>query len=265
MKYSRQNTSYTYGDNLHFKQALNFELGENGFVDYAKALINYRKGAKEKHFLSVLKVRQTKPRIATFYPLISIALIALIVGLLVNQLWVGFLFLSVALTLLYWLDRDYYWYKPGWPSQINQIGFYLGLTIFLPLSAVLPYLNGVTYFPLIGLFVIGLFVAATGVILFIQIRNKNHVMLSLYGLGLFGFSLFAYTIPSEDIKFSYLESNGVVQITDYRSSDTEVVIPKNLNNLPVTSIASYAFASTPIKSIYIGNHITNIEAFAFAF
>jgi hypothetical protein len=114
MNKNKQRQAFIYGDNPDFTQGLKFELGNHGVVDYPKALSFYQKAAKKNHFLSLLKVKQTKPRLFTFYPLMMIAVGAMIWGILFNQLWVGLFVLAVSLIVFSLVDWHYYWYKIGW-------------------------------------------------------------------------------------------------------------------------------------------------------
>ena len=254
-----------FGDNLHFKQGLAYELGDRVPVNYPLALKAYQKGANQGHFLSQLKVKQSKLRLLTLLPLISGGVLGLLWGAIANAIWLGaFVFFLTGLGF-YLIDYRRYWYKTGFAYRFQQSYFYVSLIIFLPLSALLPYLNGVTYFPLVGLLVIGFFIAATGIILLWTTREKLHWFIAAYGLGMFTFSLLAYQIPSEDIKYSFIEVEGGVEITRYRSSDPHVEIPTVLNNLPVVGIKATAFANTDIESLYLGNHIQYVGVNAFAY
>lgn len=254
-----------YGDNESFKQGLAYELGDRVQVNYKLALKAYKKGASEGHYLSQQKVNQTKLRIISLVPLFSIGFFALILGALINQLWVGFFVFFLTSLLFYLVEYGRYWYKVGLAYQFQQVYFYLGLIIFLPLSALLPYLNGVTYFPLVGLLVIGFFISATGVVLLWTTREKLHWFITFYGMSMFAFSVLAYQIPSEDIKYSFIEVEGGVEITRYRSSDPFVDIPITLNNLPVIGIKTNAFANTDIQTLRLGNHIQYVGPNAFAY
>jgi hypothetical protein len=258
-------TQRIYGDHQEFKLGLSLELTARTKQEYLQALSAYKRGAKDGHYLSQVKVSQASIRKITVIPLTLLGLFGLVWGLLSNQFWIGSLLFSLSSILLFVIDYQRYWYKPGFAYRYQQGFFYVGIVIFLPLSGLLPYLNGVTYFPLVGLLVIGFSILASGIILLWTTKSRFNLFVSLYGLGIFIFSLAAYQIPSEDIKFSYREYNGGIEITRYRSSDPSVVIPTTLNNQPVISIAFEAFANTDITDVYIGNHIQEIGNFAFAY
>ena len=68
---------------------------------------------------------------------------------------------------------------------------------------------------------------------------------------------------SQSSDFEYLNAAGTATITGYKGKDTEVVIPEKINNLPVTTIASYAFGNHPnIKKLTVPT--TDIADNAFA-
>lgn len=253
-----------YGEHPAFKQGLAFELGNQGSLKYKQALKAYRQGAQDGHYLSQRKVDHTKLRLITTLPLSLVSLIALIWGLLTNQFWIGSFITFFASLILYMIDYARYWYRIGFAYRFIVSYFYSGLLIFLPLSAILPYLNGVTYFPLVGLLVIGFFILAAGIILVWTSRSNLNFFISLYGFFIFVFSLIAYQIPAEDIKFSFIEIEGGVEITRYRSADPIVNIPEMLNNTPVIRIGANAFNGSGIQEVYIGDHIQSVGAYAFA-
>ena len=64
--------------------------------------------------------------------------------------------------------------------------------------------------------------------------------------------------------FEYAVSNNKVTITYYVRSDTTVVIPSEINGMPVTSIGAYAFSGcSSLKSVTIPDGVTSIENGAF--
>lgn len=64
--------------------------------------------------------------------------------------------------------------------------------------------------------------------------------------------------------FTYTTHNGTVTITGYIGPGGNVIIPDQIENLPVTSIGSSAFSDlTSLMGITIADSITNIGSFAF--
>ena len=69
-------------------------------------------------------------------------------------------------------------------------------------------------------------------------------------------------MPGTD--FEYRIENGGITITKYIGQQENVVIPKEINGLPVTTIGKRSFFdSEPVKNITIPNGITTIEQAAF--
>ena len=64
-------------------------------------------------------------------------------------------------------------------------------------------------------------------------------------------------------QFNYTNNNGAITITRYTGTNAEVMVPSTIDNLPVTSIADAAFASTPVTSVLIPEGVTNIGSQAF--
>lgn len=64
--------------------------------------------------------------------------------------------------------------------------------------------------------------------------------------------------------FTWVQTNKGITIVDYSGNDVEIIIPNSINNVPVTSIASYAFYDCKhIVSISIPDSITAIGDYAF--
>lgn len=79
-----------------------------------------------------------------------------------------------------------------------------------------------------------------------------------------GMTLYAqwakWTIATD---FSYTIQDGSIVILRYFGSDALVVIPENIDGLPVTAIASGAFSGTQIQSVVLPKSLVSVEAGAF--
>ena len=64
-------------------------------------------------------------------------------------------------------------------------------------------------------------------------------------------------------QFGYLVTNGTISISSYFGSGTTVVVPSEIDGLPVTCIGEYAFEYSSITNITIPNSVTNIGDYAF--
>ena len=69
-----------------------------------------------------------------------------------------------------------------------------------------------------------------------------------------------------DSIFLYVEKNGEITITGLKEgvSDTSIVIPETIDNMPVVEIGPRAFKLSNITDIKIGKNIRKIEKEAFA-
>jgi hypothetical protein len=86
---------------------------------------------------------------------------------------------------------------------------------------------------------------------------------------IFGIALFTVTTvlaciqqrydSGSDFKASPINGGKEVEITEYVGNKFEVRIPKKIQNLPVTSIGSGAFAEKNVASVSIPNGVTSIE------
>jgi hypothetical protein len=63
--------------------------------------------------------------------------------------------------------------------------------------------------------------------------------------------------------YKVLVQNNKVVITEYRGKDTDLVIPEQINGLPVAAIGKYVFFEKGLASVVIPETVTVIEAGAF--
>lgn len=78
---------------------------------------------------------------------------------------------------------------------------------------------------------------------------------------------YAYTIPNTDATdnsaFTYVNHGDSIEITGFDNSVSDVVIPSEIEGLPVTAISVGAFYLSAITSIEIPNTVTSIDEMAF--
>ena len=78
---------------------------------------------------------------------------------------------------------------------------------------------------------------------------------------------YAYTIPNTDATdssaFTYVNHGDSIEITGFDNSVSDVVIPSEIEGLPVTAISVGAFYLSTITSIEIPNTVTSIGEMAF--
>jgi PKD repeat protein len=79
----------------------------------------------------------------------------------------------------------------------------------------------------------------------------------------FLFVLLLLAVPGAQAQFEYTTNNGTITITQYTGPGGAVSIPSQTNNLPVTSIAGFAFYGTSVTSVTIPDSVTSIQEEAF--
>ena len=70
------------------------------------------------------------------------------------------------------------------------------------------------------------------------------------------------TAPSNDFKYTLSQSEGI-QISKYIGNETSVVIPEQIENLPVTSIGYRAFDNPDLRKVVIPESVKFIVYSAF--
>lgn len=70
------------------------------------------------------------------------------------------------------------------------------------------------------------------------------------------------TTDTSAVTFEYLEDSNSYSVSGYTGVDSDVVIPRVYEGLPVTQIGSYALLSTSVKSVVIHSDITVIDMYA---
>jgi hypothetical protein len=66
-------------------------------------------------------------------------------------------------------------------------------------------------------------------------------------------------------QLTFTTNNGTITITGYTGSASDVTIPDTIDGLPVTSIGDGAFYGSYLNIVLIGNNVTNIGDYAFAY
>ena len=251
------------GENSSFTVGLKYELGQGRPSNYHLALKAYRKAADERHYPSRLKIKRSLPR---WYSTILFSLLSFSSIIISNSngaLWIGLLIAATFSLVQIWLDKDYYWYKPGYAWKWHQFTFGFILFFYLPVGTLLPYFNGDTYLPIIFLLMISFFMVGAFSMLWFSSRQRKYLFLSVYSTILLFSSVTAYFIPSNGVKFEIVPVTGGVKIVDYRVNESILTIPRTINSQPVVEIGDRAFANANIIKLYIGHHIERIGVAAF--
>ncbi|HPK59231.1 MAG TPA: leucine-rich repeat protein, partial [Bacilli bacterium] len=263
MIFKRKNSNPSQQNN-NYKQGLKYELGVDVYKDYRKALQYYRQGAQEGDYLSSQKVKYS--RLSKLHLIINLIImaVAIFLGIYYNKGWLSYFIIGLTWVVIATIDFPRYWHKRSVAYIVNTAMLLISLTFLLPFSAIIPYLNGITYVPMVVLLAIAVFFSIAGIILFIDKREVSNAVVAIIGLTVTAFSVISFNIETPEKKFTYTEIEGGIEITHYRSSKPVVEVPRKINNLPVISIGSSAFAGSGVTHITVHDNIKIIKSFAFA-
>jgi len=246
-----------------YAKGLNLELGYSQVKDYKKAEYHYRKAALDGSDLAKRKLRYLSIQPLLIY-MIVISFVIIIINLMNNTLWIGFFISGLLLFFGTVFHYKLIWHKRNYVYYVYSFFYYISLTVLFPLSSLTSYLRGITFLPLMLLFVVSFMVTGSGIVFMISERDSFSIKLFSTGLLILILTVASFYISTPDKMFEVAEIEGGLMITQYRSSDKHVVIPKRINNMNVISIGPYAFNNTEIESVYVGNHIKSIGSLAFA-
>ncbi len=253
-----------FGDNKNYEKGMMFEIGIGQKIDYKKAYASYKKGMQEGHIFSKKKVQSAHLNPVSFGIVSLISLSSLIHTFINNTLWVGLLITGLVFMVYTTIHFTKFWYKTNYANIINQVMFYLSGFVLIPLSTVLPYMNGISFWPVTVLFIVGFFTLGAGVVLLASYRKKDYVIAIISGVFLTFISLIVYLIPVESIKYEFEDYEHGVMITGFRSGDKEIIIPSRINNKDVIAIGPSAFSHTNIEKITVKDNILEIHDRAFS-
>ena len=184
------------------------------------------KGQEDGDLLSKQKVyyhKISKPFIVTNA---VIFLLSMIFGAIYNFVWIGLFITGTSMTISTLFLNTKYWNYRGAPYKINLTLLFISVLLILPFSAIIPYLNGVSWFPVTALFTISLFVFVAGLILYFGEREIKNIWISVAGLFVLIISFISFNIETPDKKFVIRMMGDGAEIIGYRSTDEHVVIPK---------------------------------------
>ncbi len=252
------------GFNENYKTGLKYEFGFGVKKDYKTALEYYKKGKAEGDKQSAYKVKNSTISKESLIFNGSIFIISMILGIIYNYIWIALFVTGLSLSVFAILKMGKYWILNGHAVIINLSAFIIGSMIFIPLGAVIPYLNGVDYFAITLLAAVAFFVFAAGIILYISNRTKLNLFVIIGGVYLIAIAAFTFTARTQEMLYDFEIVNNEVEITKYHGPAAEIVIPSILNNRPVTKIRGSAFMGHEATKITVGSHIKSIGNYAFA-
>ena len=247
-------------------KGLQYHYGMNGVQQsYFKALEYYQLAAKENDLNAINMIKHITIPKKMMFIFLGIVILAVTFGVVTNELWSIFFFPGAFLALYTTQTFNFYWFKPGWAYKWHRTLFFLSYLGFIPLSAIIPYIYGISWFPITLLLVLGVFILGAGVILLIDDPNLNHGLIILSGVVVLGLSITGFSISTSEQKFIIKEIEGGVEITGIRTSDRVLDVPSRLNNQTVISIGENAFSQTLIETITLPDTLLEIKDYAFAY
>ena len=75
---------------------------------------------------------------------------------------------------------------------------------------------------------------------------------------------FVFSVYGQGLGFVAVQEGGRITITGYNGTARDVVIPAEVNGIPIVAIGARAFANNQLTSVTIGNSVTSIGEMAFA-
>ena len=250
-------------DNENYIKGFKYEYGVDVPRDYQTALKYYKIAASEGHKLSKDKVKcEHLDRKGVLFNSVFFVLV-LLYSLYYNHLWFTFLASGTAFTFTSVIHLKRYWIRTGYAFIVNIITFFVSVLVILPLSSVLPYLYGISTLPLTLLAIIGFFVFIVGIILYFSEKEFKYILVILAGVIHLIIVIVVFNIRTPDTKFLFKEVDGGVEITGLKTTQQITEIPRKINNRPVVSIGSYAFANSQIETLTIPDSVLTIKPYAF--
>jgi hypothetical protein len=222
--------------NHSYKKGLSYELGSNQIKNYQIAFSYYQIGSLEGDSLSKRKLKYTRIQLFLWIT-IAISLMVIVFGLITNNLWISFFITGILLFTGTIIDYRHIWYKKHYVYFTYSFLYYVALIVLLPISALIPYLRGISFIPLIILFIISFMISAFGIIFLISEKDNFSVKVLLSGLFILASTIISFYIETPDKLYEVREIEGGLVITQYRSSNPEVIIPK-LDELPAVATAT---------------------------
>lgn len=253
-------------ENENYKRGLQYHYGMSGLrQDFDKALIYYQIAASENHEKAIEKISQITIPKKTIWFFLGIVIFSFAFGTWTNEIWSIFFFPGLTFAVYSTLNFNVYWYKPGWAYKLNKVLFFISYLFLIPISAIVPYIYGISWLPITLLLVLGIFIIGAGIIQWLDEKNLLNGLILASGLVVLSLSIIGLSINTASQKYILREISGGVEIVGYRASDTIITIPSQLNNQTVLRIADFAFRGTNLEEITLPQTIERIGDYAFSF
>ena len=231
--------------------------------DYKAALKLYQEAADEGDVFALKKIKHLSIQLNYILIFICVFSVAVIAALLFGDAWIGYIVAGLGLSILASLNHERYWYKIGYAAILNLSFQLIGLFILIPLGAIIPYMFGITFYPVTVLFIVSILIVGFGFTMFFFERTRQYMFIGIYGAIVLSLTLVSFLVNTDDKKYVVEDVEGGVEIVNYRSDDPHVVIPKRIQDKPVVSIGERAFYGYDIETVVIPDHVVSIGDFAF--
>lgn len=250
--------------NKNFLTGVNYEYGAGVKRDYKKALEYYQIAADEGHQSALKKIKYRHFSIIQVLIIVVGIIIGLAVDLTARFPWLGIFIASSIALVSSILFAKRYWIRNGYAFVLNWITIVLTATITLPFSVIKPYIDGITWLPVLLLLVVAIFITISTVILFLVDKNKRFLIGTGLGAIMLVFAIISFSIITPEKKFIFRLVDDAIEITGYRHSDKDIVIPNKINGYEVVGISDYAFYNEDITSIVFNHNLKYIGSNALA-
>ncbi|HHT82372.1 MAG TPA: leucine-rich repeat protein [Acholeplasmataceae bacterium] len=249
-------------EDKNYKKGVAHEFGLDVPRDYKKAL-EYYKLATEETPHARRKIKYSNFSIVETIILLVILITGIIVDSLMTFPWVGLFIIGMGFTIVSIFYLKKYWILNGYAYILNISIFFIGLGLITPYSVIKPYLNGITWIPVVLLFSVSLFFAFSTLILFFIDKNKIYLAASIISFLLLIGTIVSFNIDTPDKLYSFVKVEDGIEITGYRQNATKIKIPNKINGYDVVSIANEAFAERQFEEVILNSNLKRIGANAF--
>ena len=97
----------------------------------------------------------------------------IIIDLKITFPWVGLFLIGISFTGITLFYMKKYWILTGYANILNTVILFLALVVILPYSVIKPYLNGITWIPVVLLFSAAIFIFLSALVLFFLIVIRH--------------------------------------------------------------------------------------------
>ena len=249
-------------EQTNYKKAVKYEYGLEGEKDYQKALSYYKLALLENPHA------KTKVKYSHFSIIEAIVLVILLItGIMIDIKmlfpWFGLFLIGSGFSIVTLFFIKKYWILTGYANILNLVILFVGLVLIMPYSVIKPYLNGITWIPVVLLFTVSVFVAFSTLVLYFSDREKIFLLTSVISfIMLFG-SLISFAIKTPDKLYTFKKVEDGIEITGYRSNENRIRIPEKISGYDVVSIGDQAFSEWQFEAVILNSKLKRIGRFAF--